>query len=177
MKKYRSILLVILLIASLALCGTVFAYMFRQTEAKNNQFIPAEVSCEVKEAFDGTDKKTSIKVQNTGNIKAYLRVSFVSYWVDSSGNVVSKPSVMPSFEIKDGWIKKSPTEDVYYYTKPVAPTQSTDELLNSNITLTVDENGYLQVVDVFAEAIQSTPKDAVEGSWGVSIDSNGNISL
>lgn len=167
-------MLIVFVIALLALCGTVFAYMFRQTEAKNNQFIPAKVSCEVEEAFDGAEK-SSIKVKNTGNIDAYLRVSFVSYWVDSSGNVVSKPSVMPSFEINGDWIKSS-TEYVYYYKIPVAPNQFTMELLNSNITLTEDENGYLQVVEVFAEAIQSKPKSAVEESWGVSIDSNGNIS-
>jgi hypothetical protein len=38
-----------------------------------------------------------------------------------------------------------------------------------------DENGYSQVVEVFAEAIQSKPLSAVTDSWGVNVDSNGNI--
>ena len=34
---------------------------------------------------------------------------------------------------------------------------------------------YLQKVDVFAEAIQAIPAEAVKSSWKVSVDANGNI--
>ena len=99
MKKRRIILsiLVASLVVSLLICGTVLAYMFRQTEYKDNEFVPANVSCEVVEAFDGV-QKTSVQVQNTGNIDAFLRVRFVSYWVDADGNIVAKPSSMPERE-------------------------------------------------------------------------------
>lgn len=177
MKKHRIFLVV--LIASLAifliLCGTVLAYMFRQTEYEDNQFTPANVSCEVVEEFDGT-QKTSIHVQNTGNIDAYLRVRLVSYWVDSNGNIVAKPSSMPEITLADGWIKGS--NNTYYYqssVSSVAPNNFTGELLSAPIILQKDENGYLQVVEVFAEAIQSKPANAITNSWNVSLDTNGNI--
>lgn len=174
MKKSRILLIILIasLVVSLILCGTVLAYMFKQTEYKNNEFIPANVSCKVVEEFDGK-QKTSIKVQNTGNIDAYLRVRFVSYWVDSDGNVVAKPSSMPEINMAAGWLKGE--NNTYYYKTPVSPTNQTESLLSSPITLEKDADGYMQVIDVFAEAIQSKPHNAVSDSWGVVIDSNGHI--
>jgi hypothetical protein len=174
MSKHRiiTIILIITLVGALMLCGTVLAYMFRQTEYEDNQFTPADVSCDVVETFNG-ERKSSIQVQNTGNIDAYLRVRFVSYWVDTNGNIVSKPSSMPDITLADGWIKGS--SNTYYYQDAVAPTELTDNLLASPIILEKDESGYMQVIEVFAEAIQSKPYSAVTDSWGVTIDSSGNI--
>lgn len=172
--KILTIILIVTLVGALTLCGTVLAYMFRQTEYVDNQFTPAEVSCDVVEAFDG-ETKSSIRVQNTGNIDAYLRVRFVSYWVDADGNIVSKSSSMPDITLADSWIKGS--NNTYYYQDAVAPDKLTDNLLTSPIILEKDENGYMQVIEVFAEAIQSKPPKAVTDSWGVSVDSNGYIVL
>lgn len=174
MKKRRIILsiLVASLVVSLLICGTVLAYMFRQTEYKDNEFVPANVSCEVVEAFDGV-QKTSVQVQNTGNIDAFLRVRFVAYWVDADGNIVAKPSSMPEINMAADWIEGE--NNTYYYTKPVEPAAYTSSLLSSPITLETDADGYMQVLDVFAEAIQSKPYNAVTNSWNVSIDTNGNI--
>ena len=174
MNKHRIplVLLIASLVISLILCGTVLAYMFRQTEYKDNEFTPASVSCRVVEEFDGV-QKASIQVQNTGNIDAYLRVRLVSYWVDADGNIVAKPSSMPEINMATGWIKGA--NNTYYYTKPVSPSAHTGSLLSSPITLEKDENGYMQVIEVFAEAIQSKPYNAVTNSWKVSMDANGNI--
>lgn len=174
MNKNRILIITLItaLVGALILCGTVLAYMFRQTEYKDNEFTPATVSCNVLEEFDG-EQKTSIKVQNTGNIDAYLRVRFVSYWVDADGNIVAKPSSMPEISVATGWLKGS--NDTYYYQSVVTPNNSTGELLSHPISLDKDENGYLQVVEVFAEAIQSKPQKAAIDRWGVTIDSNGNI--
>lgn len=150
------------------LCGTTFALMLRQTDTLDNQFKPAIVSCAVTESFDGTEK-TSIVVKNTGNIDAYLRLRLISYWVDSKGNIVSKSSQMPSVSVADGWVEGS--DNTYYYSQPVAPNKTTPNLLDEKITL-VQENEYLQVVEVFADAIQSKPTDAVIESWHVTLDSN-----
>lgn len=169
MKRQRVlyIILIVILAAALVFCGTVIAYMFRQTEYKKNQFTPAQLSCEVVETFDGT-QKSSIQVRNTGNIDAYLRVRLVSYWVDAEGNIIAKPSEMPEFTPAEGWIPGS--YDTYYYRVPVAPNELTNNLLSAPITL---ESG--QVVEVFAEAIQSEPNGAVTSSWGVTVGADGNI--
>ena len=174
MKKYRilPIILVTVLVVSLTLCGTVLAYMFRQTEYKVNEFTPANVSCKVVEKFDG-EQKTSIQVQNTSNIDAYLRVRIVSYWVDAEGKIVAKPSEMPTIAPASGWL--AGTNNTYYYQSAVASNMLTNELLASPISLKKDSEGYLQVIEVFAEAMQSKPQDAAINSWKVTIDSSGNI--
>lgn len=171
-QKILPIILIAVLTVSLALCGTVLAYMFSQTEYKDNEFTPANVSCSVVEEFDGV-QKTSIKVKNTGNIDAYLRVRLVSYWVNADGDIVAKPSKLPEITLTSGWIKSA--NNTYYYRTPVAPSNLTDTLLSAPIILEKDEDGHLQVIEVFAEAIQSKPLSAVTNSWGVNIDSNGNI--
>ena len=161
-RKILKTAIFILSVILVLLCGATFALMYRQTQALNNQLEAAVVTCAVEENFDG-EKKTSIAVKNTGNIDAYLRVCLVSYWVDEAGNIISKPSQMPTLSKADGWV--AGTGNTYYYSKPIAPGDSTPNLLAAALNL---EN--LQVVEVFADAIQSKPVEAVTGSWGVTID-------
>lgn len=169
-KVFRTILILALLIA-ISLCGTVFAYMFRQTEVTENKFTPADVSCDVVEETTDT-AKTSVKIQNTGNIDAYLRVRFVSYWVNGAGEVAPKASEIPAISMNSGWIQGS--DQTYYYSEAVAAGELTPELLDGPIALKA-EGGYTQVIEVFAEAIQSQPTNAVVDSWKVTLDSNGII--
>ena len=176
MKKRKAgrLILPALLILLIVACGTVFAYMFSRTEYKDNQFTPAVVSCEVHEMTDaGVTEKSSIMVKNTGNIDAYLRVRFVSYWVqiteEGGTEIVAEESFVPEVKPASGWLKGA--NDTYYYQSPVAPDKTTGELLSEKMTLEVDEEtGYMQVIEVFAEAIQSRPKDAVETRWLVEVD-------
>lgn len=163
-RPLKAALLVLVLVLVL-LCGTAFALMFRRTSEMRNQFEAARVSCDVTEKFDGTIK-SSIAVRNTGNIDAYLRLRLVSYWVDSNGNIVSKPTQLPTISPANGWL--SGPDNTYYYPQPVAPGDTTLNLLSTGLTL-VEEDGYLQVVEVFADAIQSKPAEAVTGSWGVTL--------
>lgn len=174
MRKNKRLITIVtaLVLLGLVLCGTVISYMFHISEQKNNLFTPAKVSCEVSEAFDGVEK-SSIKVENTGNIDAYLRVRLVSYWVDGDGNIVAKPSKKLTFTIANGW--KAGLDDTYYYISPIKPEDKTPNLLAEGEKIVLEqEDGYSQVVEVFAEAIQSKPTTAVE-SWPVTLDSNGII--
>jgi hypothetical protein len=164
-RKILKIVILILSIILLLLCGTAFALMYRQTQPLNNQLEAAFVACDVEEDFNG-ETKTRIAIKNTGNIDAYLRVRLVSYWVDSNGKIVSKPSQMPAVTEAAGWVVGS--DNTYYYSKPIAPGGITPNLLDVNMTLD-ETDGYLQVVEVFADAIQSKPAEAVTGSWGVTI--------
>jgi len=173
MKDRRSkyMVLTTVLITIFVLCGSVLAYMFSRTDYRNNIFTRGKVSCEVVENFDG-EQKTSIKVRNTGNIDEYLRVKFVSYWVDESGNVVAKPSEMPEITAASGWIRGS--SNVFYYESPIKPEDATPELLSAPIVLRT-EDGCVQVLEVFAEAIQSEPVNAITEAWGATVDGSGKI--
>jgi hypothetical protein len=119
--------------------------------------------------FVAATTKTSIQVENTGNIPAYIRLRFVSCWVDADGHIVGKASVMPAIPYDDAhWFQVG---DTYYCKDPIEVGAFTPELLkDGSIVLDVDEStGYRQVLEVFADAIQSKPAKAVTQSWGVSI--------
>lgn len=175
MKKNR-ILVALLITVILLLLGISFvgAYMRKQTAVAENEFVPATVSCEVEETFNAiSNRKTSVKIKNTGKIAAYLRLRFVSYYVDSNGDILfeSSPSVTFTYD-NTCWIKSN-DGCTYYYKMPVEPKDITKELLTSDIILGKDANGNRQVVEIFAEAIQSEPDQAVTNSWKVTLDAEG----
>lgn len=171
-KGKHALLFVLVLVVFVAAASVTLAYLFKKTPEVKNDFIPASVTCEVAEAFNGS-VKSSIKVKNTGNIDAYLRVRLVSYWVDGDGKIVGKPSVMPTVLYDSAnWIMGQDS-CVWYYTSPVAPNMLTGhDLLTAPVTLeksTYNGADVYQVVQVMAEAIQSVPADAVTDSWGVTL--------
>ena len=166
-RKMIAVLSLVLIAGLVAVSDFADAYMRKTTEEVDNTFIPAYVDCVVYEDF-ADNKKTSITVENTGNIDAYIRVRLVSYWIDESGAIVSKSSEMPTFTTASDWIPDAGNY-TYYYTKKVAPDAFTTTLLDSAITLRLSSEGYRQVVEVFAEAIQAEPDEAVTDSWNVTI--------
>lgn len=162
----RRLVPVALLMALVLVCGTVYAYMFHRTGETSTAFAPAQVSCEVAETYNGIEK-SSIKVENTGNVDAYLRVRLVTYWVNGEGKVAAKSSPdLGEITLAEGWIAGK--DNTFYYKTPVKPGDSTLELLTASITLT-EEDGFKQVIDVFAEAIQAEPARAVTESWKVTL--------
>lgn len=155
------------------LISTTFAYLFATTSEKRNVFVPGVVDCDVVEEFDGTNK-TSIKIQNTGNTSAYIRVNLISYYQNADGEVIAKTAYVPEFTLADGWVHGS--DGYYYYRYPIAPDALTDEMLGSSIVVTKDDNNS-QVIEVMAEAIQADPHDAVIDSWTSAAGVQGDDSL
>lgn len=149
-----------------ALCVTVAAYMLKNSKPVENTFDRAIVSCEAIEQFDSSSGvKSSISVKNTGNIPAFVRVYLVSSWQDDEGNVLPMESEIPPFDLADGWAETAP--GIYEYKYEIAPNAETPNLLSdtSVITLATDPVGRIQVIDVFAEAIQSNPVTAKQEAW------------
>lgn len=172
--KIQLLIFSLLLVATMAIGGSM-AFLTTQTNVVVNTFTPAEVGSKVEETFDGT-VKSSITVQNTGDIDAYIRVKLVTYRVNENKEHIGGKAEIPEFKLGDGWVEH---DGYYYYTRPVAPNKSTEDLLGSNIELKKyddanDPDGGKQAIDVMAEAIQSTPASAVQDAWGVTI-SNGSV--
>ena len=170
----RRLVPVAILLTLVLVCGTVFAYMFMRTDPQAVSFIPAKVACYVADKRTG-DSINEVTVENTGNIKAYLRVRLSTCWVDGDGNVVPKDSLPLSFSYDtDNWVAGS--GNTYYYKVPVAPEDVTTDLFAAGASITLTSDGdYKQRVDIFGEAIQAKPTDAVENSWGVTVDTDGTI--
>ena len=162
------------LIAALALCaaaavGVTLSFMFKKAE-KTNTFVPAEVTCEVKESlFSGVKSKVCVK--NTGNVAAYLRIRLVSYYVDDNGDIAGRvPSQYPMLTLQNGWIAGA--DHTYYYPTPVEPGAKTGILCDPITLGTVklaDGKTVYQVLEVFAEAIQAEPVGAVQEAWNVTV--------
>lgn len=187
MKIRRICYMVLLAVLVAAVFPTVSAYMVKRTTVVNNQLIAAVVSCEVDETFDNSDPntasvKSSVKVQNTGNVDAYVRLRILVHMEDSKGNIVAKevPPVSITYNSSD-WVFDA-KENTYYCKQPVKAGLYSPEFLTNSIVLsaqTVTDASsvvytYYPVVEIISEAIQSLPVEAVEKSWGVNV-SNGLI--
>lgn len=155
---------VIALLAFSAISGSAFAFMKSKSPVLENDLLPAAVSCEISETFEN-NTKTSITVENTGNMDAYIRVRIVSCWLDEEGRITAEPSKEVSFTLAENWLGGS--GDTYYYADKIAPGGKA-ELLGGSIELSAKE-GKRQVIEVFAEAVQALPAKAAENAWGVTV--------
>ena len=169
----RSLVLVVsVLVLLLAVAGGTLAWLTAQDSVANT-FTPAHVSCAVMENFDG-ETKSNVNVKNTGDIPAYIRVRLVTYRVNDAGQHIGGTATIPPFTPGINWVKYG---EYYYYTLPVAAGGAPAADLISSINLTGsynDADGGKQVIEVMAEAIQSSPAKAVGESWGVTI-SKGSV--
>ncbi len=177
-KVFAAVLAVFLLAAS---ATAVMAYYLRQEEMKNSLAM-SYVSCQANIGKSGNEI-TDIAVDNTSNVKAYIRVRLVSYWKTPSGDVYARESATPKLTdemLAEGWIADLDS-DTYYYSIPIqelgGALDSTPDLLKDgkSITLIVDAEGYIQAVEILAEAIQAEPAEAVTTAWGVTLDADGSI--
>lgn len=170
--KMGAILVSVLLLLGVTVSGTL-AYLTANTDPVQNTFTPSKVTNKIEEEFDGTTK-TSIKVENTGDTEAYVRVKLVTYRVDDNGNHIGGTATIPNFTLGSDWFEKG---GYYYYAKPVAAGASSGNLLGTSITLQKynDADGGKQVIEVIAESIQSKPVETVRDVWEVGVDTSGNL--
>ena len=182
-KQLIAVLSLVAVVVMVAVSDYADAYMRKTTEEIDNNFIPAEVTCDVIETFDETTgTKSSVQVKNTGNIPSYIRLRVVSYYVDSEGEIqfVPSPKVNVDYNNSDWFMDAD--EDTYYYKYPVVNGGNTTEFLaeGKKIELgsyTANSITYYQVVEIVAEAIQANPDKAVEAAWPVTVDTDANQTL
>lgn len=177
-RKAPVALVAILVLLCCAVAGTV-AFLVTKTDSVVNTFTPSKVTTYVEEEFNG-QTKSNVKIQNTGDIDAYIRVAVIVNWADASGNVYGeKPVEGTDYTISynktvqaDGgqWIEGS--DGYWYYTKPVAPStednpQYTGVLIKSCEPAGQAPAGYDLQVTILADGIQSKPDKVVKEVWKV----------
>ena len=196
----KSIAIISLALLILITVGTTLALVFTKTGDVENTFKPSRVACAVVEGtndpvehsnVDTGNVKEAVKIKNTGDTDAFIRVAVVVNWMSADGKKVwaQKPIKDTDYTInynlsEDGWFDGG--DGFYYYSKAVSPTAPNNltEVLISNAALKssatvpvgTDNTKYYLSIEIVASAIQSTPTDVVKGEWGVTVNSNGEIS-
>ena len=179
MKTKQPVALVALLVLLCCTVAGTLAYLVDKTPEVKNTFEPASVSTAVEETFKNGEKK-DVKIQNTGDIDAYIRVAVVVNWADKDGNVYGgavptdkgdKKDYDLTLKANNGWIKGA--DGYYYYIHPVAPKESTTAIFEDITQLTDDPaEGYGLQITILADGIPaagvgSTGKTPMEDAWGV----------
>lgn len=171
--------LALALVLTLSVGGTV-AYLFMGTDPVVNTFTPGDAEVTIVEKFEN-NIKSSIKVENKGNIDVYVRVMLVASYQNDEGVCATHTAELNSPILPDSdynstdWIKGS--DGYYYYKTAVAAGNTTNDLLGANKSITLDqktEDDCKMHVDVLAQAIQAQPDNAVKDAWGVTI-ANGSV--
>lgn len=164
------------ILACAAISGSL-AWLISAPGPVVNEFIPGEVTIQVDETFDGSTK-SDVRIKNTGNVPAYIRVALVPAWVDDEGNIAAKPASLDDCNITLGddfnqfWFEGT---DGFYYCKTfINPGESTPILIKS-CTVKGEEHEYDFELQVIASAVQSLPTSTVEKVWPVVVVTDGTL--
>lgn len=181
LNKRAVALLVCLTVILTAAVGVTLAIIFTGTDALENIFTPAQVSCAVVEngqpytatkLSDGTGI-SALQVKNTGNTDAYIRASIVVVWKNTDGDVYAKTPVLGTDynmtlslgtnSSAEQWVKGG--DGFYYFTSPVAANAVTGNLIASASYTANAPAGYSLYVEVVASALQAKPTSVVCDVW------------
>lgn len=169
-KAILALILAAVMIASSALL--LYAALRDTTARVEDLFLPAQVSCKVKETFNG-NTKSDVYVTNTGNVPAYIRVKVIVNWLDKDGNVAmyvpddydyvvdnhlsaatkNKPATTKWTAQTAG---QTLTGGYWYYNGVVQPGKDTEKLIGSIIPEQPIGSPYSMQVQILAEAMQAS---------------------
>jgi hypothetical protein len=173
---------VLTMVLTVAVVGTMVAYIITKTDDIKNFFTPPALDI----VLDGSEIDGNI-IQNNGDIPVYVRAVVVFNWAttDENGNSVIL-STAPvegtdytvTYDTAD-WVQGS--DGFWYYKKPLAAKNETGSsvspLISSVTQKTIKDDHVLQI-QVISSAIQAIPADAVVESWSsavTGVDTNGSL--
>lgn len=165
--------------------GGAIAFLTAYTEPITNTFQMSTVDIDITDKVEGGIKKdVGVTNNSTDGVPIYARIRFVTYWENDKGEIVASDEqpILPfekgaedgsgnPMEIPKDWFK---CNGYYYYAKPIS-TNTTVQLFESFRMDVDEEKGLHQVLEVLAEGIQSMPAEAVQTAWGLTVDSNGDL--
>ena len=162
-RVYRTavLLIAVLLLISTAV-GSTAAFLVTKTGPVVEDFAYAQVSCQV------TQSGSALAVQNTGTAQAYIRASYAVNWLDREENIVAAVPEDYNCDLAENPQWEKGGDGYFYYPYPVDPGGETPSLLTCSVSRPENPE-YTLSVEVVAEAIQSTPAEAAEEAWGVTV--------
>lgn len=160
------------ILACAAISGSL-AWLTSTPEQVVNSFTPGVVTIQVDEKFDGSTK-SNVRIKNTGNVPAYIRVALIPAWVDDEGNIAAKPASLKLNDdcniawgkvgngYEDDWFIGS---DGFYYCKTVIEPDGSTPILIKSCTVKDGEHKYDFELQIIASAVQSLPTSTVGEVW------------
>lgn len=164
--KRSGILLAAVIVLLAGAVGGTWAFLVAQSEPVQNNFTYAHVRCRIDEKFEN-GVKSDVKIQNTGDIPAYIRARIVVTWKDENGNVsaavpVKNTDYTIAFNEKD-WTQQG---GYWYCNTAVDVGGETPVLITKCEKKGNAPKDYDLSVEILADAIQSEPASAVTEAWG-----------
>lgn len=184
--RYTAVLVSMALILTGTLGGTL-AYLMTSDTPVKNAFTPSQVtSLVVEDPFNG-QTKSNVRIQNTGDISAFVRADILVTWMhraeDGTITVLHEKPVLGTdytMTLGSGWVEK---DGYFYWPAEVTAAGMTENLITSATMKNkkkVDGKEYTISIEIVSSAIQAQGTDTkgnkpVELAWGVDI-ANGAVS-
>lgn len=152
-----------------------------------------------KDFVPGERYDETIKVQNTGTIPQYVRVTIYKYWQDENGKKFTElsPDLIELFPVIGDWVEdtssKTKERAVYYYRNMLNPGDETTALTNgirinekilqyvnqttngNTITTKYAYEGKEFCIKATVDAVQNfDAESAIESTWGHKVTINNN---
>lgn len=192
-KSYRKIAVVFVSVLLICMGGVnmTIAYLSSSTNKVTNTFTPSQVTTKVVESFFNGVKKTNVRIQNTGDIDAYIRADIVITWMNENGDVlgeIPQEGTDYTLTLNNGAGKWFSKEGFYYWPSIVTAydddTTKTDKDLTENLIVEAEAlktkmvNGidYYISIEIISSAIQANPSTAVEQAWRVTVGTDRKLS-
>lgn len=168
--RLTALLASLLLVIGLAISGTL-AYITATVDCITNTFQPSQVTTAVVETFENGVKK-DVKIQNTGDIDAWIRAYVLVTWQDGNGNVYGELPVKDTdytitYDLASGWLKGE--DGFYYWSTPLAFQEGsnlTGVLLSECKAINGQApEGYSLAVEIVGSGLQSVPARVFNETW------------
>ena len=156
----KNILLVSLILVFSLSAGVALTWLSQQKGLTEYPFEGAKVDCKVVEEFDGTTK-SNVKIQNLGNVAAYMRATYTVSWVkDGTEGTTSviypqEPRLGVDYTVTygSGWVLSN--DGYFYYNAVVAPQGETNPFIVSLVDKHTAPEGFHLQVTVLPEGVQA----------------------
>ncbi|HIT09524.1 MAG TPA: hypothetical protein IAB55_10675 [Candidatus Merdivicinus faecavium] len=179
-KKLLAAIVSTALLCGVGVGGTV-AWLHDSAQV-TNKFDLASTGGSIDEDFDNY-KKEDVKVANTGEVDAYVRVALSISFENTDGTIANvTPVADENYTVvwgdTDNW--KQGSDGFWYYLSPLPAKEGDQVSSTENLIDSISPKGEAADdlkfrVDVSAQLIQAEPEDAVIEAWDVAVDQNGNL--